>query len=104
MERSGRECSAEFVRDCSVGLDTREGKPGIRLSGGERQRLTLARALLRMPRILVLGEPTSSRDTLSEQRILQALHDLRSKATVVLASHCFSVRSLILFALLILVP
>jgi ATP-binding cassette, subfamily B, bacterial len=67
---------SDDVRGWRLGIDTPLGEAGIRLSGGQRQRLALARALYTRPRILVLDEPTSSVDALTERAIRDALATL----------------------------
>ncbi len=62
-----------FVQALPEGLDTELGERGTSLSGGQRQRLSLARALVRNPRLLVLDDATSALDPAVEQRILRAL-------------------------------
>jgi ABC-type multidrug transport system fused ATPase/permease subunit len=62
-----------FVAALPDGLDTELGERGTSLSGGQRQRLSLARALVRRPRLLVLDDATSALDPAVEQRILRAL-------------------------------
>ncbi|MGN6724216.1 MAG: ABC transporter ATP-binding protein, partial [Marmoricola sp.] len=63
----------EFVKALPNGLDSRLGERGTSLSGGQRQRLSLARALVRQPRLLVLDDATSAVDPDVEQRILRAM-------------------------------
>lgn len=63
----------DFVRELPHGLDTRLGERGTSLSGGQRQRISLARALVRRPRLLVLDDATSAVDPEVEGRILAAL-------------------------------
>jgi ABC-type multidrug transport system fused ATPase/permease subunit len=65
--------AAEFVGELQNGLDSRLGERGTSLSGGQRQRLSLARALARGPRLLVLDDATSAVDPDVEQRILNAM-------------------------------
>jgi ABC-type multidrug transport system fused ATPase/permease subunit len=67
-----------FVAALSKGLDTRLGERGTSLSGGQRQRISLARALVRRPRLLVLDDATSAVDPEVEARILAALRDGRA--------------------------
>src|SRR5512140_1573275 len=58
------------------GLDTVIGEGGIKVSGGEKQRLSIARALLRRPQLLVFDEATSSLDSLTEEEISQTIRDV----------------------------
>jgi ATP-binding cassette, subfamily C, bacterial len=81
----------DFVKSLPEGLMTIVGDRGVRLSGGQRQRISLARALLRKPTLLLLDEATSNLDAKNEQRIIQAMQDLRGKMTVVFISHRTSV-------------
>jgi ABC-type multidrug transport system fused ATPase/permease subunit len=67
-----------FVAALPHGLDTRLGERGTSLSGGQRQRISLARALVRRPRLLVLDDATSAVDPEVEARILAALRDGRA--------------------------
>jgi ATP-binding cassette, subfamily C, bacterial len=80
----------DFVNRLPAGLDTVIGERGVRLSGGERQRLSLARALLRKPRILILDEATSSLDSENEQRIYDAIQKLHGSITIILITHRLS--------------
>ena len=79
-----------FVAGLPQGLDTLVGERGVMLSGGERQRLSIARALLRQPRILVLDEATSSLDSENEVRIQQAIDGLQHRMTIVIITHRLS--------------
>src|SRR6202007_547850 len=65
-----------FVRKLPGGLDSKVGERGVKLSVGEKQRLSIARALLKDPPILVLDEATASVDTTTEQLIQAALETL----------------------------
>ncbi|MGD8561578.1 MAG: ABC transporter ATP-binding protein, partial [Desulfarculaceae bacterium] len=75
------------VRDLPKGLDTMLGERALTLSGGQRQRLTLARALLLDPEVLVLDDPLSAVDTETERRILKNLARLRKGRTTLVVSH-----------------
>ena len=72
-----------FVAALSAGLDAKLGERGATLSGGQRQRLSLARALVRRPRLLVMDDATSAVDPDVEARILAALRDFGSTILVV---------------------
>lgn len=78
---------ADEVKDLSRGLDTLLGERGLTLSGGQRQRLTLARALLLDPPVLVLDDPLSAVDTQTETRILKNLAQGRAGKTSLMVSH-----------------
>jgi ATP-binding cassette, subfamily C, bacterial len=82
--------AAEYVSRLPAGIDTVIGERGVRLSGGERQRLSLARALLRKPRLLVLDEATSALDSENEERIYRAILDLHGEMTIVIITHRLS--------------
>jgi ATP-binding cassette subfamily B protein len=76
-----------FVAALPQALDTVVGERGTTLSGGQRQRLSLARALVRRPRLLVLDDATSSVDPSVEQRILAGLRDAALPSTVVVVAY-----------------
>ena len=76
-----------FVAALPDGLDARLGERGATLSGGQRQRLSLARALVRRPRLLVMDDATSAVDPEVEARILAALRGSSSDATVVVVAY-----------------
>jgi len=77
----------DFVRRLPDQLDTVVGDRGIRLSGGEKQRIVLARALLRKPEILVLDEATSALDVVHEEKIQEAILNLRKRMTLIVIAH-----------------
>jgi ATP-binding cassette subfamily B protein len=72
------------------GVDTLLGERGVNLSGGQRQRLTLARALIKNPRLLILDDAFSSVDTHTEEQILQRVREVLASRTCVLISHRIS--------------
>lgn len=69
------------------GLETAVGERGVTLSGGQKQRLTLARAVARDPRILILDDSLSSVDAATERRILERLDEVRRGRTAIVISH-----------------
>jgi ATP-binding cassette subfamily B multidrug efflux pump len=69
------------------GFDTMVGERGITLSGGQKQRTSIARAILRQPKILILDDALSSVDTETEERILRQLRGVMSQRTTILISH-----------------
>ena len=87
LRRALRLAAADFVATLPLGLDTVVGDRGARLSGGERQRIALARALVRMPALLLLDETTSQLDADAERRVVAMLGTLRGRTTVVAVTH-----------------
>ncbi|MGM0701246.1 MAG: ABC transporter ATP-binding protein [Pseudomonadota bacterium] len=80
----------EFIQALPQGLDTAVGERGVRLSGGQRQRLSLARALLKDPPILVLDEATSAVDNETEAAIQRSLARIGHGRTVIMIAHRLS--------------
>ena len=76
-----------FVAALPQGLDTRLGERGTSLSGGQRQRISLARALVRRPRLLILDDATSAVDPEVEARILEALRSDDHESTLVVVAY-----------------
>ncbi|AIY17291.1 ATP-binding cassette domain-containing protein [Pimelobacter simplex] len=81
---------ADLVRSLPDGLETVVGERGYRLSGGERQRLTIARLLLKQPRVVILDEATASLDSTSEAAVQAALGEALVGRTAIVIAHRLS--------------
>jgi ATP-binding cassette subfamily B protein/subfamily B ATP-binding cassette protein MsbA len=91
VEAAARAAHAhEFVSRLPKGYDTSVAEAGGGLSGGERQRLSVARAILKNAPILILDEPTSSLDAISEEIVFAALRRLRASRTTIVIAHRLS--------------
>jgi len=77
----------EAIAGFPHGFETRLGERGVNLSGGQRQRTTLARAIARDPRVLILDDSLSAVDTHTERRILKGLREVLSDRTALIVSH-----------------
>ena len=91
IEEAARAAHAhEFISRLPKGYDTEIAEAGGELSGGERQRLSVARAILKNAPILILDEPTSSLDSISEEIVFAALRRLRAGRTTIVIAHRLS--------------
>ena len=80
----------EFIKDLPEGFDTNIGDAGSKLSGGQKQRLSIARAVLKNPPIMVLDEATSALDTESERLVQNALENMMKHRTSIVIAHRLS--------------
>ena len=91
IKAAARQAGAEeFIEKLPQGYDTDIGPRGVKLSGGQRQRLSIARAFLKDPPILILDEATSALDSQSERVVQRSLEDLARHRTTLVIAHRLS--------------
>ena len=77
----------EFSENIEGGLDAQIGERGAKISGGQRQRIGIARAIYNNPEVLIFDESTNALDNFTEKKILDEIHLLKGKKTIILISH-----------------
>ncbi len=83
LEVLNKAAAGNLLARADRGLDTVIGEGGVKVSGGEKQRLSIARALLRRPNILVFDEATSSLDSLTEEEISETIKDISTRKDLI---------------------
>jgi ABC-type bacteriocin/lantibiotic exporter with double-glycine peptidase domain len=80
----------DFVESLPLGISTWVGERGTKLSGGQKQRLSIARALLTNPGLIVLDEATSALDTETEKTLIDFFEEVRGQLTLIIIAHRLS--------------
>lgn len=91
VQQAAKEAQLDsFIQTLPSGYKTPIGERGVRLSGGQAQRLALARVLLKKPEVLVLDEPTSNVDTITDNAIMEAVFSIMKNRTTIIIAHRLS--------------
>lgn len=90
IQAAKKAAAHDFIDVLTEGYDTLIGEKGVRLSGGEKQRISIARAVLKDPKIVVLDEPTSALDSITESKVQKGLDTLLKGRTAVVIAHRLS--------------
>ena len=81
---------SDFIRNLPKGIDTEIGQTGVKISGGEAQRISIARALISKPKLIVLDEATSALDGYTEFQVIEKLKSLSWRPTLIMVAHRLS--------------
>ena len=80
----------QYITTLDEGYNSKVGERGVRLSGGQVQRIGIARALYNNPEVLILDEATSALDGVTENAVMDAIHNLSNKKTIIMIAHRLS--------------